>query len=93
MRGWKAKEEAFKARQQKKLDRQNIREIRRAHLEGREPVLAAPPEAVAIPDHWEDLGWPEMKSLASKVSDAPIKTKDDALTAIKAHLDGNVSSA
>lgn len=89
MRGWKAKEEAFKAKQQKKLDRQNIREIRRAHLEGREPVLIGQPEDIEIPKVWQNLSWPEMKSLASKLTDDPIKTKEDAVAAIEAAVADN----
>ena len=39
-----------------------------------------------IPEDWRELEWPELRSLASDVSDAPIKTKDDAIAAIEAHL-------
>lgn len=42
--------------------------------------------AVAIPDGWRDLSWQERRSIASKVSDAPISNGEEANTAIDAEL-------
>lgn len=42
---------------------------------------------VSIPDNWRDMPWPAMKSLAAKVSDEKINSKDDALAAIELELD------
>lgn len=46
-----------------------------------EPVA---PEAVDMADV-EAMTWPQLRSYASEVSDAPISTKEDALEAIRAH--------
>lgn len=42
--------------------------------------------AVAIADGWRDLTWQERRSIASKVSDAPISNGEDANAAIEAEL-------
>jgi hypothetical protein len=54
-----------------------------------EPALGAAQRALdpAIPADWRDLDWPELRSLASKVSEEPIKTKEDAVDAIEAELE------
>ena len=39
-----------------------------------------------IPDNWRDLTWPQMRSLASKVSDGPIRNGADAERAIEAEI-------
>lgn len=44
------------------------------------------PEAVEIPDDWRSLKWFALRSLASKISDTPIKTSEDAVAAIEAEL-------
>lgn len=40
-----------------------------------------------IPEDWRSLAWPALKSLASKVSDEAIKSKDDAIAAIEMELE------
>lgn len=53
------------------------------------PPEAAPPidrGVVVIPDGWEGLSWPERRSLASQVSDNPIRNGEDANAAITAEL-------
>lgn len=40
-----------------------------------------------ISDGWRDLPWPALKSLAAKVSDETIKTKDDAVAAIELEVE------
>lgn len=42
--------------------------------------------AVEIPDDWRSLKWFALRSLASKISDTPIKTSEDAVAAIEAEL-------
>jgi hypothetical protein len=42
--------------------------------------------AVVIPDDWRGLAWPALKSLASKLSDEPIRDKDDAVKAVEAEV-------
>lgn len=39
---------------------------------------------VVIPSWWRDMPWPQMRSLAASLSDAPIRNKDDAEAAIVA---------
>lgn len=39
-------------------------------------------DAVVIPEGWRDFSWPALRSLASSLSDAPIRNKDDAIAAI-----------
>lgn len=46
-----------------------------------------PLDAVVIPEDYESLSWPELRSLAAKVSSAPIGTKDDALSAIAVEIE------
>lgn len=55
-----------------------------AYLRTSEPRVTQ--EAVEIPSDWKALKWFAMRSLASKVSDVPIKTMDDAVAAIEAEL-------
>lgn len=43
-------------------------------------------EPVEIPEDWADLPWPELKSLAAKISETPITDKDSALDAINGEL-------
>lgn len=59
------------------------------------PVLAEvqPAEPVFIPADWRELGWSQpdergltLRSLASRVSDAPIINKAQAVAAIEAYL-------
>lgn len=40
-----------------------------------------------IPDDWRELPWPALKSLASKLSDEKIKSKDDAVAAIELEIE------
>lgn len=42
---------------------------------------------VPIPATWREMPWPAMKSLAAKVSDEKINSKDDAVAAIELELD------
>jgi len=42
--------------------------------------------AVDIPDGWRELGWPALRSLASKLTDEPVRDKDDAVRAIMAEF-------
>lgn len=44
-------------------------------------------ELVPIPEDWRQLAWPALKSLASKVSDESIKSKDDAVAAIELEIE------
>lgn len=41
---------------------------------------------VEIPDDWKALKWFALRSLASKVSNGPVKTMEDAVAAIEAEL-------
>lgn len=43
--------------------------------------------AVVIPDDWQDLSWPALKSLASKLSDDPVRDKEDAVKAVEAAVE------
>jgi hypothetical protein len=40
-----------------------------------------------IPEGWRDLAWPALKSLAAKVSDEKIKSKEDAVAAIELEIE------
>jgi hypothetical protein len=40
-----------------------------------------------IPDDWHELPWPALRSLASKLSDETIKSKDDAVAAIELEIE------
>lgn len=40
-----------------------------------------------IPDDWRELAWPALKSLASKVSDEAIKSKEDAVAAVELEVE------
>lgn len=42
--------------------------------------------AIVIPDDWRALAWPALKSLASKLSDQPIRDKEDAVKAVEAEV-------
>lgn len=44
------------------------------------------PEIKEIPEDWRDLDWPAMRALAAEISEEPIRSKEDAITAIEAHL-------
>lgn len=55
-------------------------------LKEEEEAIAAR-NAVVIPEDWEDLSWPDLRSLASSFSDDPIKNKNEALDAIAAELE------
>lgn len=52
--------------------------------EGTQNGSEEPP--VEIPEAWADLPWPELRALAAKVSEEPIKDKDGAIDAITAEL-------
>lgn len=43
--------------------------------------------SVNIPDGWTDLPWPELRGLACRISDDPIKSRVDAIAAIQAEID------
>lgn len=45
------------------------------------------PPLQPIPADWRSLAWPALKSLAAKVSDETIKSKDDAIAAIEMELE------
>jgi hypothetical protein len=47
---------------------------------------AEDPGSVIIPDGWADLSWQKLRSIASQVSDAPVKNGDEARAAIEAEL-------
>ena len=47
---------------------------------------AGPEPEIAIPDDWQALAWPKLRSLASQLSDEPIAKKADALAAITAEI-------
>lgn len=42
--------------------------------------------AVDIPDDWHALSWPELRSLATELSDETVRSKDDAIAAVEAEL-------
>lgn len=44
-------------------------------------------ESVDIPEEWEDLSWPKLRSLASSLTDEPVKSKEQALEIIRAEID------
>lgn len=43
--------------------------------------------AIEIPDDWRDLSWQAARSLAAKLTDAPVKNRDDVVWAIEAELE------
>jgi hypothetical protein len=45
-----------------------------------------PVRSVAIPSGWRDLPWPELQHLASKFSERPVRTKDEARAVVEAEL-------
>lgn len=47
---------------------------------------AEDPGAVTIPEGWADLPWQKLRSIASQVSDAPVKNAAEAKAAIEAEL-------
>ena len=47
----------------------------------------ADPSAVAIPDTWRDMPWPERRSLASQLTDEAVKNGEDANAAIELELE------
>jgi len=51
-----------------------------------ETAVEPPLETAAIPENWRELPWPELRSLASKLSDTPISNKADAIAAIEARV-------
>lgn len=55
-----------------------------AYLRTAEPRVEQ--SAVEIPDDWKTLKWFALRSLASRVSDTPIKTMEDAVAAIETEL-------
>lgn len=91
MRGWKAKEAAARALQEARETRREIREARQAHIAKLDAAAAEATDKTLIPGDWESLAWPDLKSLASKLSDSPIRTKDEATAAIKAAVEANVA--
>lgn len=50
-------------------------------------------DAVEIPAEWRDLPWPDLASLASRVSPTPIKNKAGAVAAIDAALARRAAAA
>lgn len=40
-----------------------------------------------IPEGWRDLPWPALRSLAAKVSDETVRSKDDAVAAIEIEIE------
>lgn len=55
-------------------------------VEDSAPARDPDADGVEIPENWQDLPWPELRSLASKLTDSPITTKADAVAAIEAEL-------
>ena len=51
-----------------------------------EPSPEDDAENVIIPDTWRDLSWPELRSLASRLTTNPVTNKTDAVSAIEAEL-------
>lgn len=51
-----------------------------------EPAPALAPGAAEIPGGWADMSWPELRKLASQVSDEPVTNKEQAVAAIEAEL-------
>lgn len=45
---------------------------------------AAERAAVVIPGNWREMGWPDLRSLASKLTDEPVRNKDEAVAAVEA---------
>ena len=59
-----------------------------------EAIEEVPPEGWAdIPDNWRSLTWQDRRSLASKLTDAPIHNGDEANAAIEAALAKRTSAA
>jgi hypothetical protein len=50
------------------------------------PETADTRAAVEIPDDWQSLGWAERRSLASKLTDDPVRNGEEANAAIEAEL-------
>ena len=42
--------------------------------------------AVAIPEDWRDLSWPQIRSLAAQFASEPVLNKADAVAAVEAEL-------
>lgn len=51
------------------------------------------PEPTDIPDDWRNLGWNDLKSLASKVSDDAGSNKEDAIAAIELEVERRANAA
>ena len=58
--------------------------LKRARQVGASAVPAEKP--AEIPENWQELEWPKLRSLASDVSETPITSKADAVAAIEAEL-------
>jgi hypothetical protein len=52
-----------------------------------------PAETVVIPDDWEGLKWPQLRSLACKLTDDPVGNKETALDTIAAEVGRRASRA
>jgi hypothetical protein len=55
-----------------------------------DPVMTDPATTedskIVIPENWQELEWPQLRSLAASVSETPINSKDAAHDAITAYL-------
>lgn len=51
----------------------------------------ASPASITIPEAWRDLTWQERRSLASQLTDEPVKNGDDANAAIELELERRAS--
>lgn len=57
------------------------------------PAADPPAHTVDIPPGWRDLGWPELKSLAAKLSAEPIKNRPQAFAAVEAEAARRASAS
>ena len=46
-------------------------------------AMTPPQEKSDIPPDWRKLSWPELRSLATSLSDTPVRDKNDAVKAIE----------
>lgn len=67
----------------------NVGKDRKAAIEARYADLPDVPDAdaIVIPDNWEELGFAELQGLASRISNGPVRSKDEAMHVIQAYVD------
>ena len=60
--------------------------------EAEAPQAEAGDGLVEIPEDWASLGWPDLRALASEVSGENVRSKDQAVAAIKAELESRAAA-